>query len=57
MCIFCGGTCSGAGDMILPYAVIGISLVTLKVQSVRASRKHKTKGKKADKADSTQDSD
>jgi hypothetical protein len=57
MCIFCGGTCGGGGDIILPYAAIGISLVTLKIQAVRASRKQKAEDKKADKADSTQDSD
>ena len=57
MCIFCGGTCGGGGDMILPYAAIGLSLVTLKVQAVRAFRKQKTKGKRADKTDFTQDSD
>ena len=53
MCVFCGGTCGGAGDMILPYAAIGVSLVTLKVQAVRASRKQKTKGKGTKKQDKT----
>jgi hypothetical protein len=49
MCIFCGGTCGGVGDAILPYAALGVSLVGLKIQAVRESRKQKPKGKDAKK--------
>ena len=43
MCIFCGGTCSGAGDAILPLATMGVSLALIKVQAVRAARMQKPK--------------
>ena len=39
MCIFCGGTCGGVGDAVLPTATLGISLAVLKIQAIRASRK------------------
>lgn len=39
MCIFCGGTCGGVGDAILSSSTLGISLLVLKIQAVRASRK------------------
>ncbi len=35
MCIACGGTCGGAGDIVLPSLVIGAVII---VQGVRASR-------------------
>ena len=41
MCIFCGGTCGGVGDAILPTATIGVTLVVMKVQAIRASHKNK----------------
>lgn len=41
MCIFCGGTCGGAGDMLLPALVTGAGLVVLKIQAKRASKKEK----------------
>ena len=43
MCIFCGGTCGGVGDAVLPTATLGISLVVLKIQAIRESRKQNTK--------------
>jgi hypothetical protein len=49
MCIFCGGTCGGVGDVILPSATLGISLAILKIQAVRASHKRKLKGKAGEK--------
>jgi hypothetical protein len=39
MCIFCGGACGGAVDVILPSLVAGAGLVVLKVQAMRDSRK------------------
>ncbi len=38
MCIFCGGACGGAGDILLPSIVAGAGLVVLKVQAIRASK-------------------
>ena len=46
VCIFCGGTCGGVeGNAILPSATLGISLVVLKIQAIRASHKQKLKEK------------
>jgi hypothetical protein len=39
MCIFCGGTCGGIGDMLLPTMATGVSLVMLKIRASRKSRK------------------
>ena len=44
MCIFCGGACGGAGDILLPSIVAGTGLVVLKVQAIRASSKGKNGG-------------
>jgi hypothetical protein len=43
MCIFCGGACGGAGDILLPSIVAGAGLVVLKVQAIRASSKGKNR--------------
>jgi hypothetical protein len=55
MCIFCGGTCGGVGDMILPSATLGISLAVLKIQAVRASHKQKLKEKAGEKKEAKPD--
>ena len=39
MCIFCGGTCGGVGDSLLPFAAAGIPLVTMKIRAKWADRK------------------
>ena len=41
MCIFCGGACGGAGDLLLSLIVAGVGLVILKVQVIRFSSKGK----------------
>jgi mannose/fructose/N-acetylgalactosamine-specific phosphotransferase system component IIC len=56
MCIFCGGTCGGVGDALLPSASIGISLAVLKIQAVRASHKRKLKEKAGQKKKARPDS-
>ncbi len=43
MCIFCGGACGGAGDMLLPSIAAGAGLVVLKIQAMRASSKGKSR--------------
>lgn len=35
MCIFCGGTCGGVGDMLLPSIVTAGSLVVMRVRMGR----------------------
>jgi hypothetical protein len=43
MCIFCGGTCDGAGDVILPTLAAGAGMVMLRIQAKRELKKGKTK--------------
>ncbi|WP_181213576.1 hypothetical protein [Dehalococcoides mccartyi] len=43
MCIFCGGTCGGAGDMLLPALATGGGLVILKIQAKRELKKNQAK--------------
>jgi hypothetical protein len=38
MCIFCGGTCGGVGDMLLPSLATVGSLVVMRVRVARACR-------------------
>ena len=33
MCIFCGGACGGAGDVLLPVVSVGIPLLALKIRA------------------------
>ena len=33
MCIFCGGDCGGAGDVLLPVISAGVPLVVLKIRA------------------------
>jgi len=42
MCISCGGTCGGAGDMLLPVLVTGARLIVLKIKAKGASKIEKT---------------
>jgi len=37
MCIFCGGTCGGVGDMLLPSLVTGASLLVMRIRVNRAN--------------------
>jgi hypothetical protein len=39
MCIFCGGVCGGAGDMLLPSLVAASSLVVMRVRLKHSSAK------------------
>ena len=55
MCIFCGGTCGGVGDVIIPSVAAGASLVTLKIQAMRQSRKQKAGQDSAPEKDDTGD--
>jgi hypothetical protein len=41
MCIFCGGTCGGAGDMLLPALVTGAGLIVLKIKARRELKREK----------------
>jgi len=36
MCIFCGGTCGGAGDALLPTLVASASLVVMRLRVLRS---------------------
>lgn len=45
MCIFCGGVCGGAVDVLLPSIVAGAGLVVLKIQAIRVSSKGKSREK------------
>jgi hypothetical protein len=36
MCMFCGGTCGGAGDALLPSIVAAGSLVVMRVRMLRS---------------------
>jgi hypothetical protein len=56
MCIFCGGTCGGVGDAILSSTTLGISLVVLQIQVVRASHKRKLTEKAGEKNKAKPDS-
>jgi hypothetical protein len=56
MCIFCGGTCGGVGDALLPSASLCISLAILKIKAVRASHKQKLKEKASGKKETEPDS-
>jgi hypothetical protein len=33
MCIFCGGACGGAGDVLLPAIAAAVPLLTLKIRA------------------------
>jgi hypothetical protein len=33
MCIFCGGACGGAGDVLLPAISAAVPLLTLKIRA------------------------
>ena len=41
MCLFCGGSCGGSGDMLLISLAAGLGVAIVKVQSIQASRKRK----------------
>jgi len=41
MCLFCGGSCAGSGDVLLISLAAGIGLTIVKLQSMRAARKKK----------------
>ena len=41
MCVFCGGTCSGVGDILLPSLAAGAGFVILKIQAKRDAKKAK----------------
>ena len=44
MCLFCGGSCAGSGDMLLISLAANVSLAIVKVQSIQATRKRKDAG-------------
>ena len=33
MCIFCGGTCGGAGNSLLPVIAAGIPFIIMKIRT------------------------
>lgn len=35
MCIFCGGTCGGVGDALMPVVGIGISMAIAKARTLK----------------------
>jgi hypothetical protein len=45
MCIFCGGTCGGVGDSLLPVAAVGIPFIIMKIRTGISSRKLKNQNK------------
>ena len=45
MCIFCGGTCGGVGDSLLPIAAVGVPFLVMKVRTKLVTRKQKTRKK------------
>jgi len=44
MCLFCGGSCAGSGDMLLVSLAADVGLAIVKVQSIQAARKRKDAG-------------
>jgi len=38
VCLFCGGSCAGSGDMLMISLAAGVGLAIIKVRSVRAAR-------------------
>jgi hypothetical protein len=36
MCVFCGGTCGGAGDALLPTLVASTSLLVMRLRLLRS---------------------
>lgn len=49
MCIFCGGTCGGSGDALMPLLAAGAGIAILKVRAARGARRNKDAGKSYDK--------
>ena len=44
MCLYCGGSRAGSGDMLLISLATDVSLAIVKVQSIHAARKRKDAG-------------
>ncbi len=44
MCLYCGGSCAGSGDMLLISLAADVGLAIVKVQSIQAVRKRKDAG-------------
>jgi hypothetical protein len=39
MCIFCGGTCGGVGDALIPFVGAGISAAVIQIRGRKLRRK------------------
>lgn len=48
MCIFCGGTCGGVGDSLLPLIAAGAPIVIMKIRCDLQARKLKNQKEPAD---------
>jgi hypothetical protein len=54
MCIFCGGTCGGVGDALMPFLGVGMSMAVIKLRAKMASRRAESQAEPEEPAETAE---